>query len=250
MAKSSKPKTVKRSQSHAKSKTANSKKRSTTKTKSSTSQKTKSRKNVSRSDERKRGVAPTKTKRAVKSAASGNRKSKSQRSSQSGKTRAKSAKTNSAKTAAAKTKRTSSQKKSVGVSVKVRIDSKILERKVTLNRKETRVKTKDKIKLSPAQDRTKKLLSKFGPLAGKHFEKIGESINDLFHIRFRYEYKINGKKEVSYFSGKIAKIKNQKQLQSYMEMVLQSFQDGLASYLGRGFSDLTVSGVSIQGYQE
>jgi hypothetical protein len=120
---------------------------------------------------------------------------------------------------------------------------------VTIERKETRVKSKDKIELSEKQNKTLKLMKKFGPLAGKHFEKIGASIDDLVHVKFRYEYKLNGKKQVSYFSGKIAKLKNREQLERYMGMVLENFQQGLARYLQRGLSKIKVTGVSVQGYK-
>lgn len=138
-------------------------------------------------------------------------------------------------------------RKNVGVSVKVKVQSKLLDKKVIIKRKETRYKKSARVVLKKS---TKKdVLKRVMPTLEKHNKKIGKTLNDFKYVKYQYKYKLGNKTRTGYFSGAIAEVKNDKDLKKYSETVLDEFINRLSAYNARGFSDIEISGALIQGYE-
>ena len=121
---------------------------------------------------------------------------------------------------------------------------------ITVIRSEYIAKKSSQIKLVRGVSKTKKILKLLGPKALKIIQKNPKSSKNLRMIKFRYSYKLNGKKKTQYYSAKSVKLKNRKQLADYMRRTIKAFQDDLQTYLSRGFSNITVEGIQIQSYKE
>jgi hypothetical protein len=133
-----------------------------------------------------------------------------------------------------------------GNSVSIRVRSKVLNKSLTIVRKKTDLAKGIRLnKRSPSR-----IIERLTPIAEKHSDKIGKSYKDLKYVKIKYTTKINGKKITSYFSTKVAKIKNKKQLKRMIELTVESFASRLDQYLSRGFSDITVKGITVQGYKK
>lgn len=86
--------------------------------------------------------------------------------------------------------------------------------------------------------------------AERHFTKInGKSKKDLLYLKLEYTYKFKGKSQKSRFSIGVAKIKTKAQLNRIIERLVSSFESKLQGYSKGGFSNIEVSGMSLQGYE-
>lgn len=135
-----------------------------------------------------------------------------------------------------------------GSSVRKVVHSIKFKEKVTIVRKQTSFSKG--VKLKKGSKNRDDILKKFYPIAEKHFKKIGISKKNLRLVKFRYTFKVNGKKRTQYFSAKISKFKNKKQLKEMMAMTIESFQARLSQYEAQGFEDISIDGISAQGYKD
>jgi len=132
-----------------------------------------------------------------------------------------------------------------GYGSKIRVESKALKQRITINRRVTRL---SKGVNARSQREMTRLRPNLKSIVSKHHSSLGRSKNSLYYLRLEYTAKIKGKKINAGFSLPIAKLKNKAQLEAYLETLLDAFEDSIAGYLQRGFSGIKITGVSVQGY--
>jgi hypothetical protein len=149
------------------------------------------------------------------------------------------------KTSSTKTRKLVSKRKSYGSSSTVRVRSNVLNKNLLIERKTTDLSRGITLKKGGA----KKIVDKLSPYLEKHNTKLGKSYKNFKYVKIKYHTKVNGKKVVSYFSTKVAKVKNNKELKLILEMTVERFEKNLDDYRARGFGDIKIDGLVVQGYK-
>lgn len=141
--------------------------------------------------------------------------------------------------------KTTRRKSNRGYGSKIRVESKALKQRITINRRVTRL-ARD---VNPKSEREmNRLRPNLKSIVSKHHTMLGRSKGSLYYLRLEYTAKIKGKKINAGFSLPIAKLKNKAQLEAYLETLIDAFEDSISGYLQRGFSGIKITGISVQGY--
>ena len=142
--------------------------------------------------------------------------------------------------------------KTTGTSSRIKVQSRnavYANKNLILKRKTTLLASKKYIKLSRNKSHKKEVLETLGKSAKKHFKVLGKSVKKRAYIKLKYRYTLKGKTYDSEFSTGISEIENESQLEDYIVNTTKAFESVLQSYLSSGFSNMSITGISVQKYE-